>query len=233
MRAMAFLFLALGFPVVVALPSRAGDPKAPEFPSPGTTLPRSFCPLVINGNWKDRNGEAVDRYHSVVCHFGLKPVALVFVRDPKDEAVFDFLKQLEAKVTANKAAFLGGCAVFLAHDDKRDRPDLSAKDLVEAANNKEKLVKLVKEKAATAGLKQVLIGITNKVGPKDFHIQARADVTVILYEKCRVISSKEYKRGEFDEKAAAVVLKKIDTWMAGMKERRARAKKETAAVADE
>jgi hypothetical protein len=208
----------MALPAMVCLPSRAADKEAREFPSPGTTVPRSFSPLVINGPWK-ANGEPVDRYHSVVCHFGLKPVVLLFARDAKDDAVFDFLKRLEAKVTANKDVYLGGCVVFLAHDDQRDRADLPAKDLIKAANDKEKLVKLLKEKAATVGLKQVLVGLASKEGPKGFHIKARTDVTVIIYDKHRVVDSKDYKRGEFDEKAAAEVLRKIDTLMAQIKER--------------
>jgi hypothetical protein len=211
--------------MVVALPCPSAEEKARAFPSPGTTVPRSFSPLVINGQWKNRNGDPEDRYHSVICHFGLKPVVLVFARDPQDEAVFDFLKRLEAKVIANKDIHLGGCAIFLAHDDKRDRADLPARDLIKAVNDQEKLVKLLKEKAAIAGLKHVLVGITNKEGPRDFHIQPRADITVIVYNKYRVVDTKDYKRGEFDDKAAGQTLKKVDALAARIRDSSARAKK--------
>jgi hypothetical protein len=120
-------------------------------------------------------------------------------------------------VAANQEVYLSGSAIFLAHDEKRDKADVEAKDLIETANEKEKLVKLLKEKAKTAGLKQVLVGIESSEGPKAFHIKPRADVTVIIYDKHRVVDSKDYKRGEFDEKAAAAVLKKVDALVARIK----------------
>jgi hypothetical protein len=217
MRSVGIILLVLAIVGSAALPGPAADEKARQFPEPGTTVPRSFSPLVINGNWKDAKGDPVDRYHSVVCHFGLKPVVLLFARDPKDDALFDFLKQLEGKVAANQEVYLSGSAIFLAHDEKRDKADLEAKDLIETANDKEKLVKLLKEKAKTAGLKEVLVGIDSSEGPKGFHIKPRADVTVILYYKHQVVDSKDYKRGEFDEKAAAAVLKKVDALVARIK----------------
>ncbi len=223
---MTFLVLVvLGRPATI---SQAADEKsrpAPQFPEPGTMVPRSFSPLVVNGNWKDSKGDPVDRYHSVVCHFGLKPVVLLFARDPKDDTLFDFLKQLEGKIAANQEVNLSGAAVFLALDEKRDKADVDAKDLIESANEKEKLVNLLKEKAKTAGLKEVLVGIDRTEGPRGFHIKPRADVTVILYYKHKVVDSKDYKRGEFDEKAAAAVLKKVDALAARIKGKPAPEKK--------
>jgi hypothetical protein len=166
MRIFAMTFLLLAVPSMVECPCLGADDIAPVFPDPGTSVPRSFCPLVVNGDWKNRNGDPVDRYHSVICHFGLNPVVLVFGRDPKDDALFDFLKQLEAKVTANKETHLGGCAIFLNHDDRRDKVEIKTKDLIKAANDQENLVKLLKEKAKGAGLKKVLVGIDATAGPK-------------------------------------------------------------------
>jgi hypothetical protein len=192
----------------------AADNKTNDILSPGSTIPSSFSPLVINGNWKDRNDEPVDRYHSVVCRFGLKPVVLVFARDPKDEVLFEFLKKLEGKIESEKNSYLSGCAIFLGHDDKRNNAGSKAKDLIAAANEKEKLIALLKEKAKTAGLKQVLVGIDTPAGPRAFHIKPRADVTVIIYHKFQVVANRSYERGGFDEKAAAGIFKEVDALLA-------------------
>jgi tetrahydromethanopterin S-methyltransferase subunit H len=51
-------------------------------------------------------------------------------------------------------------------------------------------------------------------------------VTVIIYNQHKVVDSKDYKRGEFDEKAAAAVLKKVDELMARINKKPAAGKKQ-------
>src|SRR5439155_7243830 len=102
-------------------------------------------------------GKPPYRHRSPVAEFGLKPVVLVFARNLDDEVVQRFLKDLEAKVAANQAKDLCGCAVFLCHDDKRQQSDLKTEDLIAVANDQENVIgKLEKNLPA---LKRVLIGI--------------------------------------------------------------------------
>lgn len=212
----------LAFLTAVAVSACAGRlaPAAEEekpFPQPGSRVPSSFSPLVINGNWKDSEGKPVNRHHSVVCRFGLKPVVLVFARDPKDDAVFDLLKKLEAKIDANQDVFLNGCAIFLSHDDRRQNPDAEAKDLIKSANDLEKLVEDLQERAKAAGLKRVLVGIDNPKGPKGYDIPKKVDVMVVLYHKFRVVASPTFERGGLDDKAITTILEAVNQMVAGIK----------------
>ncbi len=189
------------------------------FPQPGSAVPDSFCPYVVNGPWKDNNDKPVDRYHSIVCHYGLRPVVLVLARDPKDEAVLDLVKKLDAALDAHKRLFIGGAAIFLCHDEKREDADLNPKDLIKIANEKEKLVEDLKEKAKTAGLKHFLLGIDGPAGPKKFALDRKVDVMVVAYDKFVVKASHTYERGGLDDKAVAQILKDVEALAAGVKKK--------------
>jgi hypothetical protein len=207
-------------------PAAPAAEKTPAFPNPNSQVPSSFSPLIINGNWKDGDGKPVDRYHSVVCHFGLRPVVLVFARDPNDDAVLDLLKKLEGKIEAHQDAYLSGFAVFLCHDDKRQSADVEAKELIKAANAQEKLVEELKEKVKAKGLKHILVGIDNPRGPRGYDIGNKDDVVVVLYHKFKVVHSRVFERGGLDDKATADILKEVDKLAKSIKKPRA-AKKES------
>jgi hypothetical protein len=205
MRSMV-AFLAGAF-LALPLPGRAADDK--EFPRPGSTVPKSFAPLVVNGNWKDAGDKPVDRYHSVVCEFGRRPVVLVFARDAKAKAVFDFLKKLEAKVVEHKDQDLSAAAVFVGPDDRRDDPKIEPKDLIDLVQERERLIQDLKERAAGAGLKRVLVAIEGPAKLKAFKVPTTAAVMVVLYRNFRVTRSFTLKAGEL-EKRTGQILEAVD-----------------------
>jgi hypothetical protein len=219
---------ALGWVVLRSVGAEA-DKKTPAFPEPGSAVPNSFSPLIINGGWKDAKGKPVFRHHSVVTDFGLKPVVLVFARDYKDEAVLDFLNKLDAKVEAHQADDLCACAIFLCHDDKRDKPDVSAEELIAMTKDRENV--LAKLTAGLQGLKRVRVGIDNPAGPKGYALGEKTAVMVVLYQKYEVEKGYTFGLGNeknepaFDAKAAAQILGDIDAWMAALKKKPAPTKK--------
>jgi hypothetical protein len=233
MRSSSLLLLAAA---LVPLYCTAQPTEAPKkFPQPGSTVPGSFSPLIINGPWKeedtkkDEEAKPIYRHHSVVAGFGLKPVVLVFARDYKDETVADFLKKLEAKVEAYQDQELRASAIFLCHDDKRDK-NLPTKELIEVTNEQETIIAKLQENLP--GLKRVLVGIDAPGGPKGYAVGERAYVTVILYDKYKVkkayvydIGDAENKESSFNAKAAGSALKAIDEWMASLKSPAAAPKK--------
>jgi hypothetical protein len=220
--------LALLGGTILPLAAADGEKKPSPFPEPGSAIPSSFSPLILNGGWKDAKGRPVFRHHSVVTHFSLKPVVLVFARDPKDEVVWDFLKKLDAKVDAHRADDLSSCAVFLDYDNKRDKSDLTAKELIAVAKDRENLVATLS--GNVQGLKNVLVGIDSPQGPKGYALSERTAVMVVLYNKYEVHKSYAFGLGNqknepaFDAKAAAQVLADIDAWMAVLKQKPAKGK---------
>jgi hypothetical protein len=197
--------------------------KQIPFPQPRSTVPGSFSPLIINAATKDKAGKP-HRHRSPVAEFGLKPVVLVFARNPDDEVVPRFLKELEAKVAANQAKDLCAAAVFLCHDDKRQQKDLKPEDLIAVVNDQENVI--AKLEKNLPGLRRVLIGIDSPGGPKGYNVGERDYVMVVLYDKFKVqksfifgIGDSDGKEAGFDAKASAGVLKAIDQWMGTIKAR--------------
>jgi hypothetical protein len=195
--------------------------KQIPFPQPGSAVPGSFSPLIINAATKDKDGKPY-RHRSPVAEFGLKPVVLVFARNPDDEVVHRFLKELEAKVAANQAKDLCAAAIFLCHDAKRQQKDLKPEDLIAVVNDQENVI--AKLEKNLPGLKRVLIGIDSPSGPKGYNVGERDYVTVVLYAKFKVkksftfgIGDADGKEAGFDAKARATVLKAIDQWMGTIK----------------
>jgi hypothetical protein len=179
----------------------------PEKEKP-TKIPGNFSPLVINGVWKDVNDKPVDRPHSVVIDFGLKPVVLVFARSYSDDLTLAFLKKLDAKVEAHKDQHLKGGVVFLGFDEKRGKTEIDSKELLAIAKDKEEILAQAKEK--TQGLKSLMVAVTATEGPPAWKINKKADITIVLYDKFLVKKSFGLEKGDLDEKTAASVLATID-----------------------
>jgi hypothetical protein len=229
MRNNAVYFLALAV-TAGGTWSPAADSDKVAFPKKGSAIPGSFSPFVINA--KGADGKPVARRHSLVTQFGLKPVVLVFAHNNalKDKAVFDFLAKLDKAVGEGKEVELRGGVVFLCFDSKRDKEDISAKELLEVDQERDTLVAALKEK--TEGLKNLLVGIDDPKGPKGYGIGKKDYVTVILYYKYRVVTSHVYRIGDDDEsgfnaKTTGQVVGEVQKWITDLKKKPAPRKKKS------
>jgi hypothetical protein len=195
---------------------RAAEP-APSGPAVGKNIPGSFSPLVINGAWKDVNEKPIDRHHSLVVDFGLKPVVLVFSRSFTDDATFSFLKKLDARVDVHKESHLKGGLVFLSFDSKRTKGEIDAKELLTLARDKEEMLAQLKDKIQ--GLKALVVGITSPDGPSAWGLSKKADITIVLYDKLIVKNVIAKEKGELDEKNVAGILAAVDKFVADTKKK--------------
>jgi hypothetical protein len=175
------------------------------FPETGSGVPRSFAPLVVNGNWKDPGGNPVDRYHSLICRFGIKPAVLVFARRPDEKGLFNFLKQLQGKIEEHKDQGLAAGAVFVGPDDRRDDPKVEPKELIQITQDKARLVEDLKERAKSASLKDVLVGVEGPGKLKDFNIPKTSEVMIVLYRNYRVVRTFTLKPGELEKEAGKIL----------------------------
>jgi hypothetical protein len=183
------------------------DGKLSSGPQVGKFLPAAFDCLIINGKNKGRQ-------HCVVCAQGLNPAVLVFAREPaegKDGPLTALMAKLEEALERHQEAFLGGAVVFLspaaknsANNDKEEDPD----KLVEEAKTRDELVKRLT--ARTEKLKNLVVGCFPPEGPKDYKINPKAEVTILIYERHKVLANYAFAEGKMAEADADRIIAAVD-----------------------
>ncbi len=173
----------LGRAAVLAAGLLVGSPLSAEEPltsgpQPGETLPGSFEPLNVTGEY------AGERY-CLVCAAGLKPTVMIFARTLTD-ATLAFLTRLEAATKAHSKQRLVSFAIFLS-----DAPELD-QQLADAAEEH--------------GLATTTLAIDEPSGPEGYGLVAEADVTVVLYKSHIVQASHAFRPGELDDEAVDRIL---------------------------
>jgi hypothetical protein len=106
---------------------------------------------------------------------------MVFAREISDPLT-SLVKKLDAETGKNTTKKMGSFVVF--------------------CNDSEGLDKQLKELAEKEGLKHIILAIDNPAGPKPYNVAKEADVTVVLYNKSKVLANYAFKKGEM--KAADV-----------------------------
>jgi hypothetical protein len=201
----------------------------------GDLLPASFAPFNING---PRQG----RYHCLVCEYGLDPVVLVFVREPakgkepakddgeaKSDAVGELLKKLDDAVARHDKASLHAFAVFLSPDARSSITDPKEDDpgkLVDEANARRALDARLTARAEN--LKNVVLTHALPDGPKGYLINPKAEVTIVFYQRLKVLANFAFKEGEVRSENIDAVLKTVDETLSPRKKKPARPAKSAA-----
>ncbi len=203
-----FLFL-LAFPCL-----RAGE-AIKSGPQAGELISGTFSPLNINGKF-------AGRYHCLVCQHDLNPVVMVFAREPegKDQALSELLKKLDEAGLLKKldqamdnhqAAFLGCFVVFLSPAAKssanNDKEENTGK-LIDEATAREALLERLKSRADN--LKNVVLAAFPNQGPKGYKINEKAEVTVIFYNRYKVLANFAFGAGQFQGTDVEAIVKAID-----------------------
>jgi hypothetical protein len=96
------------------------------------------------------------------------------------------VKKLDAAIADHKDAKMGSFVVVMTDDT--DKMEKALKDMAE----KEKLTKVV-------------LTIDSPAGPEDYKISKDADVTVLLYNKKKVVKNLAFAKGKFDSKAVDAI----------------------------
>jgi hypothetical protein len=177
-------------------------------PPVGSVLPGSFQPFNLNG----KIGK--NRYHCLVCEFGLKPTVMVFARDHpegKDTAVVDLLQKLDQAVEAHQDSYLHAFVVFLSPDARTSVTSPQPEEpgnLVSQAAAWEALLARLTPRADK--LKNVVVAAYPAEGPPGYQVAKDADVTVILYQGHKVLANYAFAPGQFNDGAVAEVMKAVD-----------------------
>ncbi len=204
--------------VVWAAPAGAQE-KLKSGPQVGQFIPGAFAPLNVNGKFgkKVEDGKTTPgRHHCLLCDYELRPVVMIFARQPKDDKAFtDLLKRVDQAIDKDKAftdtlasfvVFLSPAAVdsvteAMLPEDKRTK---DPKTLVDQSMARQALFKELDERAAQ--LKHVTVTCFPPDGPKGYDLNPKAEVTVVLYVNFKVRANFAFAEGELTPKAVDEVL---------------------------
>ncbi len=116
---------------------------------------------------------------------------MVFARKP-DAALASLARQIDEAIAKHEDKKLSSFINLLGSD--RESLEKSSKDL-----------------AAKSRLKHVavVVPVEFEDGPKDFGINPKADVTVMLYVKQKVVANHSFGPGELNEKGVSAVVADI------------------------
>jgi len=150
-------------------------------PQKGETLAGPFHPLNINGA---KAGEK----NCLYCENGARPVAMVFATE-LTPAVKKLIAKLDDCTGKNSDCKMASFIVF--------------------CSDEEGLADQLKKVAKDAELKKTVLSIDNPAGPKGYHVNKEAGVTVILYKERTVKSNLAFKKGQFSEKDIETVVEAL------------------------
>ena len=174
------------FAILVALSISWAADHVKSGPQPGESIPGPFHYLNVNG-------PHASHPHCLVCEFGLRPVVLLFIREsPADKPpLMDLLQKLDEAVDRYKNAELRAGVIVLNDDFPKEqtRPDL-----------------LRKLEASAKDLKHVVIAVDGAAGPENYKISQDADVTVLVYNKHKVLTNFAFAKDQLTEKDVSTIM---------------------------
>ena len=105
---------------------------------------------------------------------------MIFAREVSD-SLTSLVKKIDIETAKNSKAKMGSFVVFMSED--------------------EKLGDTLKTLADKQGLKKLVLTIDNPAGPKGYEVSKDADITVVFYNKRKVMANHAIKKGELNEAA--------------------------------
>lgn len=181
------------------------DPALQSGPKPGSPLPGPFTALNINGKI------AAGRPHCLVCQNGLNPAVLAFVRESaeaKGDAVATLMKEFDA--LAAKQENLGAFVVYLSPAAKSSLLDVQEADidkLLAEAKARDALLGRLQERAK--GLENAVVAAFPDEGPKGYQLSAKAEVTVIFYDRLKVLENWSFAPGALTDAAVTKIIDQV------------------------
>jgi hypothetical protein len=204
------------FLVVGGLLAQEDGERLQSGPKVGGVLPGPFDAFNINGRI------AAGRQHCLVCDYGLHPVVMVFAREPaegKDGSLTSLLAKLDDAVRrhADDQA-LGGCAIFLSPDGQNSATNAAEHDpkkIADEALARDALAKRLEERAEK--LNNVVVAYLPAQGPKEYHLNPKAEVTVLFYIKHKVLANVAFSDGKMQASDVDGIIKLVDDALAKKK----------------
>ncbi|MCS7045289.1 MAG: hypothetical protein NZO58_02925 [Gemmataceae bacterium] len=201
------------FFVLAASVGFSGDgDRTKSGPQPGTILPAPFDAIVLNG--KVGGKVEKDRPHCLICGNGLNPAVLIFAREggKSEKTLLELVERLDALVGKLERTGLAGFVVFLSPDARTSVEGSSETDsekLLDEATKRNALLERLRKLAEP--LTNVLIAAYGSDGPKGYDLNPKAEVTVVLYQRLRVLANWAFEDGALTSADNDAILKQIET----------------------
>jgi hypothetical protein len=203
------LVLLAGCSLLVA----QGEAKVQSGPEKGALMPKAFECFNVNGPAKGRP-------HCLVCKSALYPAVLIFAAEPiegKDEAFTELLTKLDA-VAADfeERNFLVGVVILSpdARDSTNNAGEQDAAMIINETVKREKLIERLSKRAQN--LKHVIIGaypqdgpILRESPPKGYKLNPKAEITVLFYERMKIIEKYAYAPGTLESRHVEAMVKRV------------------------
>jgi hypothetical protein len=173
---------------------------------PGSALAGSFDAYNVNGKFKGRQ-------HCLITDFGLRPTVMIFAREVPDEkegALPKLLSDLDAAVEKHFDQQLRAAVVYVSPHARSSATDDTTEDatkLVEQARAREALLKRLEEKAKD--LKNVIVAAIPDPGPKGYQLNARDAITVIFYNRLKVLARRGYAEGQLRDQDVDRIMQQV------------------------
>jgi hypothetical protein len=189
-------------------PPAAKDAKTPSL-APGSDLPGPFHPYNVTGPNKGR-------YHCLVSEHGLDPVVIVFVRNLEAEdpngPTMELLTQLDLAIEKNPKARIAAFAVSLSDS----LPEVVGASVMSDVERKQLAGKL-EDLAGARSLKYVVLTLAGKDDVEKYRLDDKADVTVVLANKYRVVNAYSLKKDQVKGKSNDILAEVADKFGAKKK----------------
>lgn len=191
--------------VIATLLVAQDEGKLTSGPKRGAFLPTPFESFNVNGPAKDRP-------HCMICQFGLSPTVLVFAKEPadgKDAAFVELAKKLDELTTEfEDRNFSAGIVVISpdARDSTNNASVKEARNLIDEKVKRDKLYDRLKKRAEP--LKNVIVSFLPEP-PQKFNINPKADVTVVYYERMKVVDSWAFGPDQMRMEDVDAIVKKV------------------------
>jgi hypothetical protein len=186
-------------------------------PQVGELIPGPLHYLNING------GHAGSP-HCLVCEFGLWPTVALFTHELPEpgKPLAILLQKLDAAVGKYHDARLRSFAVF-QNDGYRTSAlrrfivfpnDEAAKE----EQDRKELIGRLEKAAADLDLKNLVLCVSPAAGPEKYNINKDAEVTVLLYDKLKVVENYTLPKGRLDERYINSILASVDQLVGAKKQ---------------
>ena len=166
---------ALAAIVALAVAASAADALV-SGPQVDAKVPGPFEPYNVTG-------EGAGMKNCLVCQNGENPVVMIFAHEVTPELT-KLLKRVDQITGKHKDAEMGSFVVFVSNDKG--------------------LESQLKDLARDQELKNLVLAIwsdpDSPAGPRKYHVNPDADVTVVLYTDLNVKANHAYKKGELSDK---------------------------------
>ncbi len=208
-----FHYAVVGSLILVSSMGFCGEAEQKKIPGP-------FHPYNLNGKNKDS-------YHCLVCEYGLRPVAMVFAREPSKnpEQLPHLLEKLDGMVKKDFDTSFKTFSVLLSPDALNSVDEAGVVDsnrttkvdeLINQAIKHKELLESLKPKAAK--FENLILSVYPGNGPKIYNLPEKADVVVILYEKHVIFRKYMFGPGELTPERIEAIINDVYTLLGRKKD---------------